>query len=61
MARRRRQEKPPRSNRGRPDARGVFVIFERDEEPEATEEREQDPARDEDEPLARDDGDGDAA
>jgi hypothetical protein len=42
MARRKkREEKPAKSNRGRPDARGVFIVFEQQ-------------VHDEDEPLARD-------
>ena len=59
MARRKRkgrEEQPPESNRGRPDARGIFVIFEPEEEQEQQPpEQQRRPA--EDEPLARDDGD----
>jgi hypothetical protein len=32
MARRKREPKPAKSNRGRLDARGVFIIFERVED-----------------------------
>jgi hypothetical protein len=53
-----KHEKPVKSNRGRPDARGVFVIFERDDDEEQTQEREQttrDPSDDDaDQPLTRD-------
>jgi hypothetical protein len=43
-----REEKPAKSNRGRLDARGVFIVF---DEPQAEPEPEQRP---EDEALARD-------
>jgi hypothetical protein len=41
--RKKREEKPAKSNRGREDARGVFIVFEEQE-------------RAEDEPLARERG-----
>jgi hypothetical protein len=46
---RNREEKPAKSNRGRPDARGVFIVFDQEETPAAAE-----PRADEDQPLARD-------
>ena len=58
MARRKkREEKPAKSNRGRPDARGVFIVFDQEQPVEQTE-----PRPDEDQPLARDeDGDEEPA
>jgi hypothetical protein len=46
---RKREEKPAKSNRGRPDARGVFIVFDQEEAPKAAER----PA-DEDQALVRD-------
>jgi hypothetical protein len=62
MARRRkREEKPAASNRGRSGARGVFVIFDEEEAPASASQAEP-VERAEDEPLARDATDeGDAA
>jgi hypothetical protein len=59
LARRRKhQEKPPPSNRGRRGARGIFLIFDRkDEDEDAAVE----PRVDADEPLSRDHTDDDAA
>jgi len=50
--RKQREQKPPSSNRGRPGARGVFLIFDRTRD--AGERQTPKPRVDADEPLARD-------
>jgi hypothetical protein len=35
QARRRKRDDPPKSNRGRPDARGVLIIFDEPVKPDA--------------------------
>jgi hypothetical protein len=45
-----RDDPPAKSNRGRPDARGVFIVFEQEEE-----HAENEPRADADQALARDD------
>jgi len=51
--RKKREEKAAKSNRGRPDARGVFIVFDQEQPVEEAE-----PRPDEDQALVRDE-DGD--